>query len=279
MASKADPLNNLVNNVSLSKAPLNIDRGALVDRSLLLCSTTHRRGEIAPIYPRYARFAGAPLENDVSMTPSAKNPSSSFWLERQPLVLASKSKGRRLALEQTGVPFTIHPAEIDERGVEQEVRRNGGDADAVAIELATRKALVVAAANPGRIVLGADQVMSCEGRSFEKPRDLKVAAEQLRFLSGRSHRLHSAVALVRDQSVLLKTVCCADLDMRKLSSAFIDSYLKQLGDEVLTSVGCYQLEGLGVHLFESICGDHWTILGLPLLPVLDALRREGALLS
>lgn len=213
------------------------------------------------------------------MTTSAKNPSSFFWLEREPLVLASKSKGRRLALEQTGVPFTTHPAEIDERGVEDEVRRSGGDADAVAIELAARKAAIVAAANPRRIVLGADQVMSCGGRSFEKPRDLIVAAEQLRFLSGRTHRLHSAVCLMRDRSVLLKTVCCADLKMRKLTEGFIECYLKRLGDEVLTSVGCYQLEGLGVHLFESICGDHWTILGLPLLPVLEALRREGALLS
>jgi septum formation protein len=261
-----------VNNTSLRKGSLPIDRGALVDRRGPLCSTTHRLGKIAPTYPRYARFAGAPLEIVVAMTPPAKNPPICFWLERQPLVLASKSKGRRLALEQAGVPFTIHPAEIDERGVEQEVRRSGGDADAVAIELATRKALVAAVANPGRIVLGADQLMSCDGRSFEKPRDLNVAAEQLRFLSGRTHRLHSAVCLLRDQSVLLKTVCCADLKMS-------DSYLKQLGDEVLTSVGCYQLEGLGVHLFESICGDHWTILGLPLLPVLDALRRDRALLS
>jgi septum formation protein len=213
------------------------------------------------------------------MISSSHDHPPSFWLERQPLALASKSKGRRLALEQTRIPFTIHPAEIDERSIAQALRRNGGGADRVAIELAKRKALVISASNPGRIVLGADQVMSCEGRLFEKPGDLEIAAEQLRFLSGRTHRLHSAVSLVRDELVFFETVCCADLRMREISLRFVESYLEQVGDEILTSVGCYQLEGLGVHLFDSILGDHWTILGLPLLPVLEALRREGALLA
>jgi septum formation protein len=213
------------------------------------------------------------------MVPSSKAASNPFWLDPQPLSLASKSKGRRLALEQTGIPFTIDPAEIDERSFEKELRQKGDDADAVATDLAKRKAIAVAASNPERIVLGADQVMSCEGRLFGKPQDLQVAAEQLAFLSGRVHRLHSAVSLVRNETVLFETVSCADLKMRDLTDVFIQRYLQQAGEEILTSVGCYQLEALGVHLFESILGDHWTILGLPLLPVLDALRREGALLA
>lgn len=199
------------------------------------------------------------------------------WLDRAPLALASKSKGRRLALEQTGIAFTIHPADIDERALEAEVARMGGGADEVAARLARDKALAISALLKGRIVLGADQVASCEGRRFGKPQDRRSAAAQLQALAGREHRLHSAVALARDGAVLFETVRHADLTMRPLSDAFIGSYLDLVGEEVTASAGAYQIEGLGIHLFEKIVGDHWTILGLPLLPVLDALRREGVL--
>lgn len=204
---------------------------------------------------------------------------SLFWLARQPLALASKSKGRRLVLEQTGIPFTIHPAEIDERAIEAEVARTGGGADEIAARLAREKAVVISKMHEDRIVLGADQVASFDGRLFGKPADRARAKEQLRFLAGRDHRLHSAVVLVRDGVTLFATVSHADLRMRPLSEAFIDSYLAVVGDEVTTSAGAYQIEGFGIHLFERVVGDHWTILGLPLLPVLDALRREGALLA
>lgn len=200
-----------------------------------------------------------------------------FWLDRFPLALASKSKGRRLALEQTGIDFSLHPVEIDERSIETEVARVGGGADEIAARLARDKALAASAQLQGRIVLGADQVASCAGRRFGKPADIERAADQLRFLSGREHRLHSAAALVRDGAVLFETVNHADLTMRPLSDAFIQSYLAVVGADVTTSAGAYQIEGLGIHLFERIIGDHWTILGLPLLPILEALRREGAL--
>ena len=128
-------------------------------------------------------------------------------------------------------------------------------------------------------MLGADQLASCEDRIFGKPDTVDSARRQLEFLSGRTHRLHSAVCIVFDGTVVFQTIAHADLHIRALSDAFIERYLSEAGEAVLGSVGCYQLEGLGVHLFQSISGDHWTILGLPLLPVLDALRRQGALLA
>ncbi|WP_159730508.1 nucleoside triphosphate pyrophosphatase [Methylosinus sp. Ce-a6] len=202
-----------------------------------------------------------------------------LWLHPQPLILASKSKGRRAALEQTRLPFLICPAEIDERAVEAEVVAAGGDADAVAARLARDKASAVSLARPGALTLGADQVASCEERRFGKPATTAAASEQLRFLSGRAHRLHSAVALARDGEVIFETVACAELTMRSFSDDFLARYLEIIGEEATASAGAYQIEGLGVHLFERIVGDHWTIIGMPLLPVLDALRREGALLS
>jgi septum formation protein len=216
----------------------------------------------------------------MSMTCSRdRGPESGFWLESKPLALASKSEGRRLALAQTGIPFTVDPADVDERAIEALIRGRGGGPDAIALELAKAKALAVAARERDRWVLGADQVASCADQMFGKPADLARAAEQLRFLSGRAHRLHSAVALARNDRIVFETVARADLDMRPLSETFLQAYLARAGDKVLTSAGAYQVEGLGAHLFLEIRGDHWTIMGLPLLPVLDALRREGALLA
>jgi septum formation protein len=200
-----------------------------------------------------------------------------FWQCAQPLILASKSWGRRLVLQQTGIPFVATPAELDEREIEREIRTKDGGADEVARALARAKALKISVTAPEAYVLGADQVASCEGRLFGKPDDLAQAAQQLAFLSGRSHRLHSAVALARGGSIVFETVCHADLRMRELSASFIDAYLGIAGDGALASAGAYQIEGMGVHLFSEVSGDHWTILGLPILPVLNALRRESAL--
>lgn len=202
---------------------------------------------------------------------------SGFWRAGAPLILASKSAGRQLVLRQAGLPFEARPADVDERGIEARLGAVG--ADAVAQALARAKARAVAARSPGRLVLGADQVASCDGRIFGKPADTDAAARLLRFLSGRWHRLHSAVALVRDGAVIFETVAHADLEMRELSESFISAYLDILGEAALTSVGAYQVEGLGAQLFAEVRGDHWTIMGLPMLPVLDALRREGALIS
>ncbi len=202
-----------------------------------------------------------------------------FWQSAQPLILASKSWGRRLVLQQTGIPFVAIPAELDERKIEEKIRAKDGGADEVARALARAKALKISMTAPEAYVLGADQVASCEGRLFGKPRDLAQAAQQLAFLSGRPHRLHSAVALVRGGTIVFATVSHADLCMRELSASFIEAYLAVAGDAALASAGAYQIEGMGVHLFTEVSGDHWTILGLPILPVLDALRRESALLG
>lgn len=201
--------------------------------------------------------------------------SASLWRNDAPLILASKSAGRRQVLAQAGVPFEARPADVDERAIEAGLGDVGPDA--VAAALARAKALAISKEAPGRLVLGADQVASCGERMFGKPETLEKAAELLRFLSARRHRLHSALALARDDAILFETVAHADLTMRALSDDFIDAYLDELGETALTSAGAYQVEGLGAHLFESVSGDHWTIMGLPVLPLFDALRRFGAL--
>jgi septum formation protein len=213
------------------------------------------------------------------MVSRGKTTGARFWTKAEPLVLASASAGRRLALQQTGVPFIVQPASIDERAIEAPLLLSGAGADQVAAELAKQKALAVSQKNPRSLVLGADQTASCDRRILAKPADIDAAREQLRFLSGRSHRLHSAACIAIDGAVVFQTIAHADLKMRELSPAFLDAYLQDAADAALSSVGCYQLEALGVHLFESISGDYWTILGLPLLAVLDALRRERALLA
>jgi septum formation protein len=200
-----------------------------------------------------------------------------FWRAAAPLILASKSAGRRQVLAQAGIPFELRPANIDERAIEASLGPVG--ADLVAAALARAKAAAVSAGAPGRLTLGADQTASCEDRIFGKPENLEKAAELLRFLSGRRHRLHSAVALLRDGSVIFETVAQADLIMRPLTPEFIAAYLDAMGEAALASAGAYQVEGLGAQLFSRVEGDHWTIMGLPILPLLDALRREGALIS
>ena len=202
-----------------------------------------------------------------------------FWLESRPLLLASKSEGRRLALSQAAIPFEVSPAEIDERAIEAQVIRDGGEPNAVVLALSRAKALKISQAQPGRLVVGADQAGSLEGQIFGKPADFPAAKRQLAALSGRSHRLHSGFALARGDEILFEAVVHADLTLRRLDEAFIDAYLAAVGDVALKCAGAYQIEGLGAHLFERIAGDHWTILGLPLLELLSALRREGALLG
>lgn len=202
---------------------------------------------------------------------------SPFWRADAPLILASKSAGRRLVLTQAGLPFEIRPTDVDERAIEAALGPVG--ADAVAAELARAKALAVSVGERGRFVIGADQVASCEGRIFGKPKTTAKAAELLRFLSGRRHRLHSALALARDGAVVFETIAHADLTVRALSESFIEAYIETMGETALTSAGAYQVEGLGAQLFSKVDGDHWTIMGLPILPLLDALRQNGALMG
>jgi septum formation protein len=188
-----------------------------------------------------------------------------------PLVLASKSSARRALLEAAGIPVVIDPADIDERTAEA----GAADAEAAALVLARAKALAVARRRPQDLVLAADQTLALGARRFSKPASLAAAREQLSALAGKTHSLHSAAAVTRGGEILFETVMTAHLTMRPLGAEALDAYLAAVGDDARTSVGGYRLEGLGVHLFEAIEGDHFTILGLPLLPLLAYFRRAG----
>jgi septum formation protein len=199
----------------------------------------------------------------------------SLWRGNDPLILASQSRARQTLLANAGIDFEAVPAGIDERAVQQASGLSApGD---IAALLAREKALSVSSHRPERFVIGADQTLALGRRLFSKPAGHDQAAEQLRALAGRSHDLHSAVAVARDGKILFEAVTIAGMTMRPLGEAEIEAYLDAAGEAVTSSVGAYQLEGLGVHLFERIEGDHFTILGLPLLPLLAFLRSEGLL--
>lgn len=192
-----------------------------------------------------------------------------------PLILASQSRARRAVLAGAGIAFDAVPAELDERAVEAE---SGLSAPGEVAEcLARAKARAVSALYPGRYVIGADQTLALGMRRFSKPADRAAAADQIAALAGNTHALHAAVAVVRDGEVLFCHLSVARMTMRPLSRNTIDAYLTAAGDAVAGSVGAYQLEGLGVHLFERIKGDYFTILGLPLLPLLAFLRTKDLL--
>lgn len=199
----------------------------------------------------------------------------SLW-RTEPLILASKSQVRRSLLEAAGIPVVIDPANIDERGIEA---AHGNDApDAVAQLLAREKALAISKQKTG-IVLGADQTLALGPRRFSKPASLDAAGAQLKTLAGNTHALHSAIAVAQDGKIVFETVQTAKMTMRPLSDDFVAAYLKEAGDKVKTSVGAYQLEGLGIHLFEKIDGDHFTVLGMPLPPLLAFFRKQGWVVS
>src|SRR5437764_11080516 len=195
-----------------------------------------------------------------------------LWLSSQPLVLASRSDIRGKILAAAGLRIEIRPSQINERAVE--AKSGTADAAAVARYLARAKADAVAALLPGRLILGADQTLARGARRFGKSADRAEAAEQLRTLRGRTHELHSALALVRDKEVVFACVDTARLTMRDFSDRFLNDYLDMAGEAAVNSVGGYQLEGIGIHLFERVDGDYFTILGLPLLPLLAFLRQN-----
>ena len=198
-----------------------------------------------------------------------------IWRGNSPLILASQSRARQMLLGEAGVSFEAVPADIDERLVQ---KNSGLTAPGeIAALLACEKALLVSAKNPGRYVIGADQTLALGQRLFSKPSGRAQAAEQLRLLAGNSHELYSAVAVISDGKILFTDVAIATMTMRALGDSEISAYLDAAGEAVTTSVGAYQLEGLGVHLFERIAGDHFTILGLPLLPLLSFLRHRRLL--
>ncbi|MEM1371058.1 MAG: Maf family nucleotide pyrophosphatase [Pseudomonadota bacterium] len=192
------------------------------------------------------------------------------------LVLASGSAARYAMLKNAGLSFTIVPADIDEEAVKQSF---GGDQVAdpadLAEVLARAKAMHVAEQRPGSLIIAADQILMCEQRLFSKPKGLDGARETLQALRGRKHQLFSAVAIAQGSEVPWTHVEQADLTMRSFSSDFLASYILHSGDELCESVGAYKLEGLGIQLFDRIDGDFFTILGLPLLPLLSQLRAMG----
>jgi septum formation protein len=196
-----------------------------------------------------------------------------LWRGTQPLILASQSRARQMLLANAGIEFQTIPADIDERAVQKTsgLQRPGD----IAALLALEKARAVAATHRGRIILGADQTLALADRLFDKPAGRVEAAEQLRSLSGKTHELHAAIALIGDGEVIGQAVCVARMTMRLLTDHSIEKYLDSAGAAVTTSVGAYQLEGLGVHLFERVDGDHFTILGLPLLTLLPLLRDRA----
>ena len=193
------------------------------------------------------------------------------------IILASASSARRAMLDQAGVAFTVDVAAVDEEAVKQSLRQETKNPARAAEALAELKAARVSARHPGSLVIGADQMLDQEGLWFDKPRTLAEARQQLTMLRHRTHRLTSAVVAVRDGLRIWYHADHALLTMRNFSDVFLDSYLAQAGEAVLTSVGASQLEGLGAQLFLTVEGDFFTILGLPLLPLLDFLRENGEL--
>lgn len=195
-----------------------------------------------------------------------------IWRGKSPLVLASKSDARKILLANAGLSFETMPADIDERGAQQASKLSAPGE--VASLLAREKARWVSARKAGHYVVGADQTLALGDRLFNKPDGRAAAAEQIRALAGQTHELHSAIAVVLDRKIIFETIAVARMSMRPLSGDAIRAYLDEAGEAVTSSVGAYQLEGLGVHLFEKIDGDHFTILGLPLLPLLAFFRGQ-----
>jgi septum formation protein len=198
-----------------------------------------------------------------------------FWRGEQPLVLASRSQVRSGILRSAGIPHIVRPADIDERAVEQSASVQG--AAGAAQLLARTKALAIRA--EGAFVLGADQTLAVGDRRFSKPGSRDAAREQLRALRGHTHDLHCAIAVAQSGRIVFEHAQSASLIMRAFSDEFLEMYLHQLGAAVTRTVGAYQVEKTGIQLFERIEGDHFVILGLPLLPLLHFLRRQNLLVA
>ncbi len=201
---------------------------------------------------------------------------STLWLLPRPLILASKSQARRALLAAAGISFEAIDAQVEERGIKQKLRAQGAEGAVIAGALAREKSLAVSGQHPERLVVGADQTLSIDGRLLTKPVDLETARSQLLSLAGKRHTLYAALCLSRDGAVLAEACAEAHLTCRPYSAGFVDCYLGLAGEAVLQSVGGYAVEGLGIHLFERIEGDQSTILGMPMVPLLALLREQGA---
>ncbi len=193
------------------------------------------------------------------------------------IILASTSPFRLKMLQDAGVTIDAVSPDVDERAIDETLEGTGVMPEEVAAILAEAKALAVSERHPEALVIGADQTLSLDEKIFHKPADMEGARHRLLALSGKTHELNSAVVLARAGLVVWRTVEIARLTMRDLDPAFIGRHLGRVGDKALQSVGAYQIEGEGIQLFKTIKGDHFTIVGLPLLPLLKALREQGAI--
>jgi septum formation protein len=191
------------------------------------------------------------------------------------LILASASQARRAMLESAGISFSVEPAAVDEGAIKRSLRSQGAAVSVVAEALAVEKAEVVSRRHSSALVIGSDQMLSCNGRWFDKPADRAAARAQLMALRGHRHELTAAVVVVSGGMRLWRHVDRAELVMRPFSESFVDEYLDRTGDDACQSVGAYRIEGPGVQLFEAIHGDVFTIMGMPLLPLLGFLRAQG----
>lgn len=191
-----------------------------------------------------------------------------------PLILASASRSRAALLRAAGLMVDIVPADIDETAIKNDCLAAGNSVQDVARRLAHDKALKISKQNPEALIIGADQMLECDGRWFDKPVDIADAAASLRALRGKTHALVTSVSVVQNQREVWGTTERAQLAMRDFSDGFLEQYLSSIGDDALLSVGAYQLEGLGAQLFEHIEGDYFTILGLPLLSLMGFLREQ-----
>jgi septum formation protein len=194
-----------------------------------------------------------------------------------PIILASGSPFRRQLLENAGIAFSVVRPRIDERAVEAPLQSSGATPEDVAQILAEAKAMDVSERNRDAIVIGSDQTLSLGDEVFHKPEDMEGARRRLLALSGKTHQLNSAIALARDGETIWRHIDVARLTMRRLEPAFIGRHLSRVGEIALSSVGAYQIEGEGIQLFEKIEGSYFTVVGLPLLPLLAKLRELGAI--
>lgn len=202
-----------------------------------------------------------------------------FWLGTGPLVLASGSGTRRKMLEAAGIPLLVNPVALDEEAIASRFVDTGATPRTIAGMLARAKGAEASRQRPGTVILAADQTLEFDGRLAMKPTTVSEARSQLSAMRGRTHHLHSAASLWSKGEALWEGCASAELTMRVFSDAFLDAYLSRMGGQVCRTVGAYEFEALGAHLFEKVEGDHATILGLPLQPLLEALRRLGLLLS
>lgn len=202
-----------------------------------------------------------------------------FLRKTKGVVLASASEARVRMLEQAGIRFFRDPASIDETELKATAKAGGLSVESAAMALAEAKALKISRRHPGALVIGADQILEHRGRWFEKATDIAEAKQTLKTLRAGTHALVSGVATACDGVILWRDVQTARLSMRAFSDGFLEDYLESVGDDVLGSVGCYRIERLGLQLFSKIEGDHFTILGMPLLPLLEFLRGEDILVS